>query len=1509
MKRKNIIKIAVSVGFCLAFCFALVGIANFNKPISNDAQDTYEKESAKLNTLEEDVNSESLNSEDADSKSGVNDFGTIVKSNIINKSVSASQQVEQNNSSKTTNNEIDNKEEDAVEETFIVGNNDPQDCAITNAQLNKVSNNLFTGTNADAVYYNTVEEGGVKTLHISSTNISGYTQDNPQTEGYTPKWHEEDTVTGISIENVEKIIIDNEINVEYLNSWFSPAKGQGQYNLPKIKEVVNLNNIKMDKVISATCMFAGLGKKTAVTFTGDKWTSLEMPLVVSTYGMFCESNINCGFDGVIGSTSMSFGSNLKNTAAMFQNARANFADKTLDLTTTDFSNVSQSRYMFNGLNWDLTEKAGIDNLNQLKIGKFNVEGLDARSMFMHCDNLKILDVSQWTETANSSTQFNHTFAGNPSLETIFSGNVDWSAADSGDNNVFTQDNLLVGGNLYINDSTSPKSAATAKVDYNGHNGYFTFKSNAVDPTTETATLKYKKYDQEGYWYNVTQTVPKNTAFTMQNAPSEIGADNFYAWKETGDDHYYSAGSSLNANNNYEVHEVYKSYVTKAPSSKELTYNTSAQELVNAGTVSAGTMLYALGNSSSEEPSSYSTAIPSATNAGTYYVWYKAQIDENHYPVDGSSFVEVAIDKCVLTRTVSMQEKMNLALAIESASTTGILTVTTDKSLSGDNYDFSIISGDGISISVSDNNCLVTPNTAGSVAQVKVSLTNNTDPNYDVQVAEASCDVTVDVFSYGKSASSQNNADNATYYVKQYLGDSNTPMDSWSFKNNVQVGSTVSNVVAIGTPGATTAEESVFPSTSTTAYIKNLSFDEGSQISIINPYGLACANSSDKKIISIDMSNASNLHTLDNYSFRNENGLTSIVLPESIKNINKGSFVYTSITNFDARGTALVNLGSTSDGDGIFEYCTKLKSIYVPSSIEVIGKYLLYQNSKSTTNIYGLENSNLTSIGASSFNSSGITSLNLTGCSKLTSIPSGSFTTSTLKTINLSRCSSLTNFTGAFTASSVTSLNLTGCSKLQTIGSDAFTKTSSTNFTLTGLSDCTALTSIGNNAFNYCNLGSTFKLDLSGCTSLTSIGSSGFANTNLSKDSITLPSSMQSIGQNAFASTPAMSRTDVDIIYDNSNKCILGASSTFSAYRVAVSKNVVCIADYAFSGKTSIKYVVLNADATTSTTTVNTYVGAYAFKGCTDLTTYVVRAPDAYDNTHYSTTPFSGAGSTTNHAKLVIAGGNGTSSAPTSSAGSGSYYTYVWQSTAGNPSMANGKYYQLSQNINSTAAWTVAASADCVLDLNGKTLNRGASSSSQSYVINLNGSCKFRLDDTSVWEPSTLSSSSTAPTSALGKIKGGYYSGAYGGGINCSSGNSQIIDMVNGEITGNTGGQGGGIFLYNSSILNMYGGKIRENKTLGSSSYGAPAVFGKQGCKMNMYDGDISYNTGNFSNKAAAIWLNNASSKFNMYGGYVRHNFWTNGTEGGIYECTKTFTGVTKGTKGNYNSGNYVDDKS
>ena len=73
----------------------------------------------------------------------------------------------------------------------------------------------------------------------------------------------------------------------------------------------------------------------------------------------------------------------------------------------------------------------------------------------------------------------------------------------------------------------------------------------------------------------------------------------------------------------------------APTANELVYTGEAQALVNAGSTEDGTMLYSL------DGENFFEEIPTATELGTYTVWYKVQGDANHLDSEPAS-LEVTI---------------------------------------------------------------------------------------------------------------------------------------------------------------------------------------------------------------------------------------------------------------------------------------------------------------------------------------------------------------------------------------------------------------------------------------------------------------------------------------------------------------------------------------------------------------------------------------------------------------------------------------------------------------------------------------------------------------------------------------------------------------------------------------------------------------------------------------------------------------------------------------------------
>ena len=148
----------------------------------------------------------------------------------------------------------------------------------------------------------------------------------------------------------------------------------------------------------------------------------------------------------------------------------------------------------------------------------------------------------------------------------------------------------------IEDWVAGESASVPSVSGNLGNGEVTYKYKVKDAADST----YKA------------AVPqKKGSYTVMASITET--DNYLAGSATAD--FNILGKDV--------------VITDVPVAKSgLVYNGEPQELISAGTVSGGSLLYALGEDDITAPSNgWSESIPTGTNAGTYYVWYKVNTED------------------------------------------------------------------------------------------------------------------------------------------------------------------------------------------------------------------------------------------------------------------------------------------------------------------------------------------------------------------------------------------------------------------------------------------------------------------------------------------------------------------------------------------------------------------------------------------------------------------------------------------------------------------------------------------------------------------------------------------------------------------------------------------------------------------------------------------------------------------------------------------------------------------
>ena len=92
----------------------------------------------------------------------------------------------------------------------------------------------------------------------------------------------------------------------------------------------------------------------------------------------------------------------------------------------------------------------------------------------------------------------------------------------------------------------------------------------------------------------------------------------------------------------------------APTADTLTYTGEPQALVTGGSVTGGELQYALGEDADTAPAleSFTTTVPTGTDAGDYFVWYRIKGDANHNDV-APVCIPVSIAKATIAPTVSI----------------------------------------------------------------------------------------------------------------------------------------------------------------------------------------------------------------------------------------------------------------------------------------------------------------------------------------------------------------------------------------------------------------------------------------------------------------------------------------------------------------------------------------------------------------------------------------------------------------------------------------------------------------------------------------------------------------------------------------------------------------------------------------------------------------------------------------------------------------------------------------
>ena len=206
----------------------------------------------------------------------------------------------------------------------------------------------------------------------------------------------------------------------------------------------------------------------------------------------------------------------------------------------------------------------------------------------------------------------------------------------------------------------------------------------------TATGGAMRYSLDGTNYSA--TIPTGT---------DAGSYTVY-YKVLGDsNHNDTSPASVTVT----IAKAAPSYAPASP--KTLTYDGTAQKLLTAGSTADGTMQYRLGNGA------WGTDVPTATNAGSYTVYYKVVGDKNHNDVteksvsvtiarkavtvtaDNATKVYGAADPGSFTATVSGtvgNDKVTYTLSRAAGENVGAYDITASGNATQGNYDVTFVKG-------------------------------------------------------------------------------------------------------------------------------------------------------------------------------------------------------------------------------------------------------------------------------------------------------------------------------------------------------------------------------------------------------------------------------------------------------------------------------------------------------------------------------------------------------------------------------------------------------------------------------------------------------------------------------------------------------------------------------------------------------------------------------------------------------------------------------------------------
>jgi hypothetical protein len=246
---------------------------------------------------------------------------------------------------------------------------------------------------------------------------------------------------------------------------------------------------------------------------------------------------------------------------------------------------------------------------------------------------------------------------------------------------------------------------------------------ALSDVAEGATVKYRTSDTGEY--NLTEN------------PTYTDAGTYTVYYQVTKENY----ATVTASSTVTIAKAAPTYT--APTALALTYTSSAQNLISAGTSEHGTFTY-----STTQEGTYSATIPTGTNAGTYTVWYKFTGDNNHSDVAATEVTGVGINKA--TATISYATATMTKVFGDAAFTNALSNTPAEGT---DGIGLGTVTSYAVTAENKDEGCTSDVVTVDATSgQVTITVTDGT--NYTYGAATASYNLTVTKGTITASASNR-----------------------------------------------------------------------------------------------------------------------------------------------------------------------------------------------------------------------------------------------------------------------------------------------------------------------------------------------------------------------------------------------------------------------------------------------------------------------------------------------------------------------------------------------------------------------------------------------------------------------------------------------------------------------------------------------------------------------------------------------------------------------------------